>query len=114
MGRGPSESRRRFWRDLIERQRKSGESIAAFCRDRGVSAASFYHWRAKLADECALNESGSVSFVPLPLGEVMAGARAEFSVRLPNGVEVAVPNAFDTEALARVLQAASVLEFGNA
>jgi hypothetical protein len=41
MGRGPSESRRRFWRDLIERQRKSGMSVAVFCRDRGVSAASF-------------------------------------------------------------------------
>ena len=102
MGRGRSESRRRLWRDLIGRQRKSGMSVAAFCRDRGVSAASFYNWRAKLAEEPASGEPVPVSFVPLPMDQVMRGIRAAFSVRLPNGVKVVVPNGFDAESLAAI------------
>ena len=37
-----------FWRDLIRRQRRSGQSIAAFCRDHGVSQPSFFSWRKRL------------------------------------------------------------------
>ena len=38
-----------FWRQAIERQAVSGFSAAAFCRQQGLSAQSFYKWRRKLA-----------------------------------------------------------------
>ena len=53
MGRGRDLERRRFWRDLLEEQVRSGESVAGFCRERDISPASFYNWRRKLAEEGA-------------------------------------------------------------
>ncbi len=39
---------RKLWRNRIERQRKSGLTVAAFCRQEGVSSATFYGWKRKL------------------------------------------------------------------
>lgn len=37
------------WRQRLERFGCSSASVARFCRREGVSIASFYHWRKKLA-----------------------------------------------------------------
>ena len=36
------------WRERIERQRGSGETVAEFCGHEGVSTANYYHWQRKL------------------------------------------------------------------
>ena len=38
----------REWREIIDAQRRSGESVRAFCRDRGLYEASFYRWRREI------------------------------------------------------------------
>jgi transposase-like protein len=43
-----SDERRRFWRDLIERQPTSGLNITQFCAQAGVSQNSFYVWKRRL------------------------------------------------------------------
>jgi transposase-like protein len=40
-----------FWRELIEAQATSDLSIGVYCRRRGVSTASFYAWRRRLAEQ---------------------------------------------------------------
>jgi transposase-like protein len=41
--------RREHWGSLIEEQRRSGQTVSAFCREKGVSEPSFYSWRRKLS-----------------------------------------------------------------
>ena len=41
------------WQALIERAELSALSIEAFCRAEGISTASFYSWRKRLASEQA-------------------------------------------------------------
>jgi hypothetical protein len=48
MPRKGSDERKRFWRDLIERQPKTGLKIARFCSDAGVSQNAFYVWKKRL------------------------------------------------------------------
>lgn len=48
MPRKVSDERKRFWRDLVERQRTSGLNIARFCADAGVSQNSFYVWKKRV------------------------------------------------------------------
>ena len=36
------------WRKLISQQAKSGESVAAFCREHGLCAPHFFAWRKRL------------------------------------------------------------------
>ena len=43
-----SDERKRFWRDLIERQPTSGLNIARFCAAAGVSQNAFYVWKKRL------------------------------------------------------------------
>jgi hypothetical protein len=41
------------WRKLISQQAKSGQSVAAFCRKRGLCAPHFFAWRKRLAQATA-------------------------------------------------------------
>jgi hypothetical protein len=109
MGRRPSEERRRSWRDLLARQGGSGLPVATFCRRHQVSPAAFYRWKRRLAGETS-GKSTEVSFVPLSLGQVAPPRAAEFSLQLPNGVQVTVPCNFDEAALRRLLQVAGAAE----
>ena len=109
MGRRPSEERRRYWRGVLARQRRSGLSVAAFCRRHKVSPAAFFGWKRRLAGETS-GKSTEVSFVPLPLDQVVPPHAVEFSLQLPNGVQVTVPCNFDDAALGRLLQVAGAVE----
>lgn len=109
MGRGPSEERRCYWRDVLGRQRRSGLPAAAFCRRHKVSPAVFYRWRRRLAGETS-GKPTEVSFVPLPLDEAVPPRAAELSLQLPNGVQVTVPRSFDEVALGRLLRVVGMME----
>ena len=43
-----SDERRRFWHDVVERQKTSGLNIAQFCAQAGVAQNSFYVWKRRL------------------------------------------------------------------
>lgn len=102
--RGLSE-RGQLWRERVRRQRDSGLSVAEFCEAEGVSAASFYQWRKRLAavDEPATADAGPL-FVPVAVrGDVNESIRLE----LPNGLLVHFPGAIAAERLADVVRAVS-------
>ena len=119
MARKRDEERWRYWRRVLEDHRSSGLSIAAFCRERGLSQASFYSWRHKIAASPAEhgsteNRSGSPSssrplFVSVPLTDSVRQGEP-FGVQLRNGIRVSVPPQFDETALANLLQTATSIE----
>jgi hypothetical protein len=43
--------RERYWRGVIRRQGKSGQTVVAFCQREGVSTAAFYAWRKRLREQ---------------------------------------------------------------
>ena len=48
MARATNGDRRRYWREVIERQRASGQSIVGFCSKEGLAPASFHAWKRRL------------------------------------------------------------------
>jgi len=42
---------RATWRNRIERQRRSGQTITQFCKKEGVSTPSYHYWKRKLQDK---------------------------------------------------------------
>lgn len=48
-GPGRSQAKERIWRQHIERQRQSKQTVHAFCAGAGISEPSFYAWRNELA-----------------------------------------------------------------
>jgi transposase-like protein len=89
-----------FWRDLIDRWKSSGQSVAAFCTAYGVSQATFYAWRKRLDLRNRSRTSPAPAFAPV---RVVPDPTAD--VILPNGLTVRVPVATDPAAVARLVAA---------
>ena len=45
--------REQYWREQIEQHGASGQTAVQFCKNAGVSTASFYTWKRKLNAEVA-------------------------------------------------------------
>ncbi len=93
-----------FWRELIEAQAASGLSIGAYCRRRGVSTASFYAWRRRLA------EQATPRFLPVRVAEVIASdepsaPRPAVELERADGVRIRVFDGARRETICDVLAA---------
>jgi len=51
------------WRELVSEQLSSGQTVAAFCRDRGIRASQFYDWKKRV------RESEAAKFVEVRVKE---------------------------------------------
>ena len=92
-----------FWRDLIERWKTSGQSIAAFCASHRVSQATFYSWRNRLTAHgrpTTALPSPTPQFAPV---RVIPDLTVE--VVLPSGLVVRVPIGADAAVVARLVAA---------
>ena len=91
----------RHWRDLVDAWTRSGQTINAFCHERGVTRSNFDRWRRILAAVPSKSKpSASPSFVPL---RVVAEPMAE--VVLTSGVVVRLPLTSTPEAITRLVAA---------
>lgn len=103
MSRGARLGKRAQWLDRLRRFARSKLSVSEFCRREGVSAASFYQWRRKLAgaspEAAAENSPPRASFVPVQL---MPATQLE--VAFPNGARLTLP-AHDHELVVRSIAA---------
>ena len=112
------------WRELVSEQGRSGQSVAVFCRERGLCAPHFYAWKKRLRE--ADGGQGVVraplaKFVEVKLvtaGPGLAGAAsvsrvagdARVEVLLKNGRSLRVGPGFDAElvrALVAVVESAA-------
>lgn len=114
MSRGPDLARRELWRRRLREYARSNSTIAEFCDGAGVSTASFYQWRRKLADAASPGGAGkdegfakpspaaaSLNFLPV---EIMgAGNGSVVELQLPSGIRVLVPSR-DQESLRTILE----------
>ena len=57
---GRSRQKHGRWAREIARWQRSGESVRAFCRRRGLKEPSFYYWRRRLEAEPARDGAASV------------------------------------------------------
>ena len=93
--------REQFWRDLIERQQQSGQSIREFCDYEGVSQPSFFSWRKRLQSE---NTRPKSRFLPVQIDladSVASPGRIE--ILLDCGKRIRVGPGFDGQTLRDVL-----------
>ena len=102
-----SGSAREKWSRIIQEQRESGQTVAAFCAERGIGVSSFYPWKRRLSgsgDAAGVPASGAPAFVEATVRGV-SGERGGVSVELPHGRRVAVARGFDRRLLLEVIEA---------
>jgi len=117
MPRKVSDERKRFWRDLVERQPTSGLNIARFCANAGVSQNAFYVWKKRLLTTARKilgarprrkhrrKKAGAKSLVPVriipDLSHQPVTAQA-IEIAWPNGIAVRVAPGCDSKTLREV------------
>ena len=103
MGREANPSLALAWKRRLGRHSRGGLSIAEFCSQEGISAASFYSWRRRLRRADAA-ERQSEAFVPveLPASGFAAGVRIE----LPGGAVLSLSADAPLELVTAAIRAA--------
>jgi hypothetical protein len=96
----------RVWSSRLRRFETCGLTVTKFCDDEGISVASFYHWRKRLATEKADSKlspacvpvratpaikKDSVPSLPFVPVQVRPAAVAAIEIHLPNGARVCLP-----------------------
>lgn len=91
------------WRGLLSEQKRSGQSVAAFCRERGISGPQLFAWKKRLS------QSGAEQFVAVqvvgaaePVQPTTLAGRA-IEIRLNGLRRVFVEPGFDADHLRAVL-----------
>jgi hypothetical protein len=89
------------WGQRIAEQALSGISIKQFCKERGFTTWSFYHWRKRL------REPGAVRFalVEREPAERERATEAHLELILPDGVRMHIRSGADGATLRTVLEA---------
>ena len=107
MRRGPDAVKLELWRRRLAEFERGAETVAAFCQRVGVSAATFYGWRRKVAQSPGGGQASHGTHVVPPLSflpvQVTGQPRSVIEVELAGGVRVLVPSG-DRESLQWVLE----------
>jgi hypothetical protein len=74
------------WRTLVERGQSSGLSVAAFCRSQGISPASYYRWRERLAQNTASSDTLGTAPGFIDLGTLGASRGWDLEIDLGAGI----------------------------
>ena len=122
----PPPPRREHWQALLEAQRRSGLSLAAFCRRRGLRKGTLSFWKWKLAHEAAPGPARAAgvgrraqppAFVPIQIaaapsrgGPGALAALGELEIALADGRLIRVRGRVDPAWLAAVLRAVEARE----
>jgi len=91
------------WRGLVAEQSQSGQTVKAFCDDRGLRDSLFYDWKKRLRD------GEAAKFVEVKLvgsrerARAASGPSAAIEIRLNKGRSVLVEPGFDASHLRALL-----------
>ena len=91
------------WRGLISEQSQSGQTVSAFCRDRGLRDSLFYDWKKRI------REGESARFLEVKVkepGEQRKLAPERYpaiEIRLSKGRSLLVESGFDASHLRALL-----------
>jgi hypothetical protein len=100
--------RQRHWREAIERQQASGQSIAGFCGQEGLSLASFYAWKRRFRrpQRGTRQRVAKEALVPVQIVGDATGGVGTLEVQWPGGVMLRVQDG-DVQTISAVVTALS-------
>ena len=95
MPRRPDPELRQWWRELLDSFDSQAEdwTVSGFCEQHGVSTASFYTWRRRLAGDLQPQaDCREVSaFIPVQLAPQRPARQRTVQVHLPGGARLELP-----------------------
>ncbi len=108
MAKTRSADRQRYWREAIERQQASGQSIVGFCAKEGLSPASFHAWKRRLRrpQRETGRKAAKQALVPVQIVSDPTAGAGRLEVQWPGGVVLRVQGC-DAQTIGAVVAALS-------
>ena len=108
MAKASRADRQRYWREVIERQQASGQSIVGFCSKEGLAPASFHAWKRRLrrSRRGIERESANQALVPVQIVSDPKADVGRLEVQWPGGVVLRVQDC-DAQIIGAVVAALS-------
>jgi hypothetical protein len=80
--------RQRHWREAIDRQQVSGQSIVGFCAKEGLSPASFHAWKRRFRRQQRLTRQKEAreALVPVQIVSDLARGTGNLEIQWSGGV----------------------------
>jgi hypothetical protein len=109
MAKTKSADRQRHWREAIERQQASGQSIVEFCAKERLSPASFHAWKRRLGRARRATGCKAVTraLVPVQIVDAALTGMGKLEVQWPDGVVLRVQGC-DVQTVGAVVAALSI------
>lgn len=110
-GRQRDPEREAYWRQMLERHRKSGLSVRAYCIREGLRESACHAWRRILQHrdlERRHRPAGAVT-IPAFVPVVLAGVQGRISIELRGGRLMHLPATMPAEQLAALAGALEAL-----
>ena len=88
MAKTRSAGRQRYWREVIDRQQASGESVVGFCAKERLSPASFHVWKRRFRrPKHVIRRKGAKEpLVPVQIVSDQASGVGNLEVQWPSGI----------------------------
>jgi hypothetical protein len=83
------------WRELVSEQSRSGQSVAAYCRERGLRLWQFYEWKKRVRDYDAPRFVEVAVQPAAELSQSRSQHGSAIEVRLGKGRSLLVERGFD-------------------
>jgi hypothetical protein len=107
MARATNADRQRYWREVIERQRASGQSIVRFCAKEGLAPATFHAWKRRLRQpRCEAAQKVAQAILPVQVVDTVPIGAGKLEVQWPGGVVLRVQGC-DAQTIGAVVSALS-------
>jgi hypothetical protein len=108
MAKTRSADRQRYWREVIERQRASGQSIVGFCSKERLAPASFHAWKRRMRQpkRGTGRRSAKQPLVPVQIVGDPTDEAGRLEVQWPGGVVLRVQGC-DAQTIGAVVAALS-------
>ena len=91
MARATNGERQRYWREVIERQQASGQSIVAFCSKEKLAPATFHAWKRRLRRlRREARQKGAQALLPVQVVDAVPIGAGKLEVEWPDGVVLRV------------------------
>ena len=90
--------RRDYWQEQVQKQEESGLSVAAYCRETGVSAERLYKWNRRLK-----SEQEAKRFVELPPSIPIPCIDESYELHIRPVPHIRIGSCFNPETLKRLI-----------
>jgi transposase-like protein len=91
------------WRELVSEQSQSGQTVKAFCQDRGLRDSLFYDWKKRIREGEAAKFVEVKVIGPKTKARPASGYSAAIEIRLSKGRSLFVEAGFDASHLRALL-----------